>query len=90
MIGLPYGTITAKTSAGEKFEIASTLRRHRNEHIVQMYYKYLEDAYGNVGGFDIGRSSMLRILDACSAHRRKAIVGLDEFIANGRDVSYFQ
>lgn len=29
-----------------------------------------------------------QILDACSAHRKKPIVGLDEFIANGREVSY--
>jgi hypothetical protein len=87
MIGLPYGTISARLSSGEKMEIANTLRRHRNEMITQMYGRYLEDLYGPDHEYTISRSSMWEILNACSASHKKAIQGLDEFIANGRDVS---
>ena len=87
MIGLPYGTISARLSSGEKMEIANTLRRHQNEVITQMYGEYLDGLYGPDNGYMISRSSMWQILDACSASRKKAIAGLDEFIANGRDVS---
>src|ERR1700733_10799070 len=93
MIGLPYGTITAKTSSGEKTEITSTLRLHRDQHIVQLYERYLEGVYGpnyKENGKGMSPSAMSKILEACAAHRKKAITGLDEYIANGRDVSYFQ
>uniref|UniRef100_A0A914XRL7 Uncharacterized protein n=1 Tax=Plectus sambesii TaxID=2011161 RepID=A0A914XRL7_9BILA len=85
MIGLPYGSISAKTSSGDKFEIDSTLRLHRNEHITQMYERYLDGVYGKGHEKGISRSAMWKILDTCSAHRKKAITGLDEFVANGRD-----
>uniref|UniRef100_A0A914XLB9 Uncharacterized protein n=1 Tax=Plectus sambesii TaxID=2011161 RepID=A0A914XLB9_9BILA len=85
MIGLPYGSISAKISSGKRTEIASTLRLHRNEHITQMYERYLDGVYGVGHEKGISRSTMWKILDVCSAHRKKAITGLDEFIANGRD-----
>lgn len=88
MMGLPYGSIAAKTSSGEKIKIANTLRRYRHEHIVKLYQRHLEGLYGPNHDKGISRSAMLEILNACSARRRKAIAGLDEYIANGRDVSY--
>ena len=67
MIGLPYRTISAKLSSGEKMEIGNTLRLHRYEHITQLYGKYLFELYGPHHDYTISRSSMWQILDACSA-----------------------
>jgi hypothetical protein len=85
LIGLPYGSATAKKSTGEKVTFDNTLRLQRNQHITDLYKKYLE-------GIDredlaISRSSQWEILNICSATKKKAIQGLDDFIAHGRDVS---
>lgn len=83
MIGLPYGTRTINLH-GMKIEIANTLRIQRNNEIIRLYKAYLAE----IGRSDLllSDSSMHRILNVCSAERRKSLQGVDSYLAEGSEV----
>ncbi len=84
MVGLPYGKRTAKTDTGKKVEIANTLRLQRHSEIVFMYGKYLEETRQT--DMSMSASTYRRILDKCSATRRKTLNCVDYFVGEGIDV----
>lgn len=98
-IGLPYGERRVKTSDGTVSTISNTLRLYRNEvrfllsilwmmrliqDIIRMFERYMKET----GHEDelLSRSSMIRILDTCSATRRHALTCVDYFVAAGTNV----
>lgn len=84
MIGLPYGWRNTKLH-GERYEIPNTLRLMRNSEILRMYKAKLRE----MDRMDLllSDSSMIRILNACSAERRKSLQGIDSFLAEGSEVN---
>jgi hypothetical protein len=83
MIGLPYGWRTAKIH-NIRIEIPNTLRLQRNNEIISMYKSYLKEI--SQENMLMSDSSMIRILNVCSAERRKSIQGIDSYIADAAEV----
>lgn len=84
MVGLPFGSLHSKKSSGEKIDIPSTLRMHRNEQIVKMYSKYLND--NRMEDQKLSRSTLLKILQVCGAYRRRSITCIDYFASDAHEV----
>lgn len=84
MIGLPYGWRTTKIH-GLKIEIPNSLRLMRNNEIIRLYKNRLTE----LDRLDmlLSDSSMIRILNVCSAERRKSLQGIDSYLAEGSQVS---
>ncbi|CAD5211027.1 unnamed protein product [Bursaphelenchus xylophilus] len=83
MIGLPFGERKGKTSTGAEILIPNTIRLFRHEQIYRNYIDYLSEL-GICSGA-ISRSTALKILNVCSANRRKSLTCIDEFIADADD-----
>lgn len=83
MIGLPYGWRNAKLK-GIKIEIPNTLRLMRNNEIIRLYKNRLRE----INRYDLllSDSSMIRMLNTCSAERRKSLQGIDSYLAEGSEV----
>jgi hypothetical protein len=83
---LPYGIRKAKTSKGEVLDIPSAMRLHAHEEIVRMYSKYMHE----IDQEDklLSRSSMLRILDICSAHKKRALKCVDYIASAMEEVTF--
>lgn len=75
VVDLPFGTSTLTTSAGEKEEIPSVLRNQVNERINQQYQAYMIETQQQ--HLAVSRSTVLRILNYCTATTRKSLQGLD-------------
>ena len=73
--------------SGEKITVANTLRLQTNCEIVAMYKKYM-DGTGQ-SSLKFSDSTVTRILNSCPAEKRKSIQGLDYFISDGLEVTYF-
>jgi hypothetical protein len=84
LVDLPYGTRKTKTSQGETIELPSTIRLHRNSEILRLYETYLKEIGKEY--LMLSRSTMLRILEACSAYRQKSMQCVDYYIADGFEV----
>lgn len=78
---LPFGTAKVKTSDGKTHFISSVLRTIVNSRIAESYENYLKEI--GQESMKISRSSMLRILDYCTAKTRKVMRGVDYFAFEG-------
>lgn len=76
---LPFGQKYLKLSTGEVLETPNVIRCMIPERIVIQYTKYCEE----VGFQPFGRTTMLTILNACSATVRKSLQGIDYIAAEG-------
>lgn len=76
---LPFGERTLKLSSKEKIIVPNVLRTVIPERIVQQYNLFCSEA----GFVPMGRSTLLRILNVCSASVRNSLQGLDYFTAQG-------
>lgn len=85
---LPYGTNTFKMPNGEVIDIPSVLRNVRNNQIIKAYKVYLKKA-GLLEKRKHSDSFLLTILNACPAERRKSVVCMDYFLADGLDVNFY-
>lgn len=74
---LPFGERTLKLSSKEKITVPNVVRTVIPERIVQQYNLFCNEA----GFVPMGRSTLLRILNACSASVRNSLQGLDYFTA---------
>ena len=68
-----------KLSAGEVIKTPNVVRMLIPERITQQYYQLCEET----GFAPMSKSTLLRVLDACSASVRKSLQGLDNFYAQG-------
>ena len=76
---LPFGEKTLKLSSGEQLKIPNVVRSLIPEQIMRQYQGYCRDVE-----FDpASRSTLLRILNVCSASTRKSLQGLDYFSITG-------
>lgn len=78
---LPFGEKTLKLSSGAVMKIPNVIRSEIPEHIIRQYQGYCKD----VGYVPMSRSTLLRVLDVCSASTRKSLQGLDYFSASGAE-----
>ena len=78
---LPFGENTLRLSSREELKIPSVVRSQIPQHIVRQYQGYCED----VGFVPMSRSTLLRVLNVCSASTRKLLQGLDYFSASGAE-----
>ena len=76
---LPFGERTLKLSSKEKIIVPIVVRTVIPERIVQQYNLFCSDA----GFVPMERSTLLRILNVCSASVRNSLQGLDYFTAQG-------
>lgn len=81
VVDLPCGTATVTSSSGGKEEIPRVLRTQVNERIAQQYLAYMKE----MGLEAVSRSTILRILDYCTATTRKSLQGLDFFAWAGSE-----
>ena len=78
---LPYGTLTLKTSHG-KVVIPKTVRTMRISRHVDEYLAYLKQTQQE--HLKLSRSSLIKVLKACTARTSKALAGLDYFTTDGK------
>lgn len=76
---LPFGEKMLKLSTGEVIKTPNVVRMLIPERITQQYYQLCEET----GFAPMSKSTLLRVLDACSASVRKSLQGLDNFSAQG-------
>ena len=76
---LPFGQKKLSLSSGEVLVVPNVIRNLVPERIVQQYQEYCRES--NITC--LSRSSLLRILDVCSASVRKSLQGLDYITASG-------
>lgn len=80
---LPFGETKATTSDGSKTTVPSTVRSFRNERIYQMYKRYMDESEQK--DKKLSRSTVINILDAIPAKKRKSTRGLNYFQADGTE-----
>ena len=73
----PFGEKMLKLSTGEVIKTTNVVRMLIPERITQQYYQLCEET----GSTPISKSTLLRVLDACSASVGKSLQGLDNFSA---------
>ena len=76
---LPFGERKLKLSSKEKIIVPNVVRTVIPDRIVQQYNLFSSEA----GFVPMGRSTLLRILNVCSASVRNSLQGLDYFTAQG-------
>ncbi|KAL9968537.1 hypothetical protein ACROYT_G020644 [Oculina patagonica] len=76
---LPFGQKNLTLSSGEVIAVPNVIRTMIPERIAQQYQEYCKES----GITCLSRSSLLRILDVCSASVRKSLQGLDYITASG-------
>ena len=74
---LPFGEKMLKLSTGEVIKTPNVVRMLIPQRITQQYYQLCEET----GSTPISKSTLLRVLDACSASVGKSLQGLDNFSA---------
>ena len=82
-IDLPFGEKVLKLNDGTKLLVPDTIRNCDSSRIIDHYYQYCHESFPNFPV--LGRSTLFKILDECKASTRKAIQGLNYFIANGTE-----
>ena len=78
---LPFGGKTITLSNKEVIQVPNVVRNMIPERIVRQYHAYCEESKFS----PLSRSTLLRILQVCSASTRKSLQGLDYFSANGAE-----
>lgn len=76
---LPFGERTLKLSSKEEITVPNVVRSLIPERIVQQYKQFCSEVHF----VPMARSTLLRILNACSASVRSSLQGLDYFTADG-------
>ena len=76
---LPFGQKTLTLSSGKVLIVPNVIRNMIPERIVQQYQAYCKES--NITS--LSRSSLLRILEVCSASVRTSLQGLDYITASG-------
>ena len=76
---LPFGEKTLKLSSKEEITVPNVVRSLIPERIIQQYSLFCSEA----GFVPMGRSTLHRILNSCSASVRSSLQGLDYFTAEG-------
>ena len=76
---LPFGQKKLSLSSGEVLVVPNVIQNLVPERIVQQYQEYCRES--NITC--LSRSSLLRILDVCSASVKKSLQGLDYITASG-------
>ena len=76
---LPFGERFLKLSSGEVIHTPNVIRVSVNERIIDQYLKYCEECEAT----PLSKSTLRRVLSACSASVRKSLQGLDYFISDG-------
>ncbi|CAF1486167.1 unnamed protein product [Adineta steineri] len=79
---LPFGEKQLHLSTGETLLIPMTIRNLAPQRIINQYYKYCEEYYGNTFR-PLGQSTLFSILNECAASTRRSLQGLDSFSAEG-------
>lgn len=76
---LPFGERTLKLSSKEKITVPNVVRNVIPERVIQQYNLFCSET----DFAPMGRSTLHRILNACSASVRNSLQGLDYFTAQG-------
>lgn len=76
---LPFGERTITLSSRETIKVPNVIRTIVPERIVKQYFAYC----GETGFKPLSRSTLLRILNVCSASVRKSLQGLDYISSSG-------
>ncbi|CAF1174941.1 unnamed protein product [Adineta ricciae] len=79
---LPFGEKQLKLATGEVLIIPMTIRNLAPKRIIDQYYKYCEEYYGN-SFRPLGESTLFSILHECTASTRRSLQGLDSYSAEG-------
>lgn len=83
-VGLPYGTLTAKSTSGEAVDIPNSLRAMGDANVIAAYKEYLrQESLGEPG---LSESTMRRILKRCASSKRVAQACVDNFVADADKV----
>lgn len=80
-VDLPFGEKTLRLSSGTELRVPDTIRSINSTRIVQQYYEYCHQMCANFT--PLGLSSLYKILECCKASTRKALQGLNNFVADG-------
>ncbi len=78
MVSLPFGIHKLKLKSGEVLEVPSVIRVMSKTRTINKYYKYLVETNTN-DTYYLSRSTLERIMDACTAGVRKTTQGLDNY-----------
>ena len=76
---LPFGEKTLELSSGKLIAVPNVIRTMIPQRIVTQYIQYCTETNFKA----LSRSTLLRILQECSASVRKSLQGLDYFVAEG-------
>ena len=76
---LPFGERFLKLSSGEVIHTPNVIRVSVNERIIDQYLQYCQEGEAT----PLSKSTLRRVLSACSASVRKSLQGLDYFISEG-------
>ena len=76
---LPFGERTLKLSSEKKITVTNVVRKVIPERVIQQYNLFCTET----GFAPMGRSTLHKILDVCSASVRNSLQGLDYFTAQG-------
>ena len=76
---LPFGERFLKLSSGEVIHTPNVIRVSVNERIIDHYLQYCQECEAT----PLSKSTLRRVLSACSASVRKSLQGLDYFISDG-------
>lgn len=82
-VDLPFGEKTLKLDDGTKLLVPDTIRNCNSSRIIEQYYQYCHELFPSFSF--LGKSTLFEILDECKASTRKAVQGLNYFVANGSE-----
>ncbi|CAF4218003.1 unnamed protein product [Rotaria sp. Silwood2] len=80
-IDLPFGEKTLRLSSGTELYVPDIIRSINSTRIIQQYYEYCHQMCSDFS--PLSSSSLYKILDCCKASTRKALQGLNNFVADG-------
>ncbi len=78
---LPFGMKQMKLSTGVKIEVPNVVRNIIPEEFVRQYHIYCNETNFT----PLGRSTILAVLNSCSASTRKCLAGLDYYSTDATD-----
>ena len=80
---IPFGERTMALSDGTKLLVPDTIRNYNSTRIIEQYYKYSGELFPDFPL--LHDSTLFKILNACKASTRRAVTGLNYFVANGSE-----